>query len=363
MQKRVAVLALLLLAVRLDAAERRFDFSTAPTNAPPPGCTPAVSGDGKPGGWMVLLDAVPQESNVFTITSTDSSNLLAPASGTHLTLKSVVGQVARDTTDNHYPMLMLGDQSYGDFTFTTRFKIAGGDTEQIAGVAFRVQDEKNYYVARANVHSGTFYFYTVVKGMHTPPIGNNVKFKTGDWHELTVQCQGTEIRLKLDGRDAMPPLNDPTFSAGRIALWTKSDSVAYFTDTAVSYTPKVNFAQHLVDDTMEEYPRLLGLQLYVPAPAPSGTKMIASNDGKGIGDAGEAADADVIQRGVYYLKRGPDMLVVTMPLNDRNGDPVAAVRVMLRPVPGQTEENARIRALPIIKTMQKRMSAVHSLTE
>jgi len=353
----------LLLAVRLGATERRFDFSTAPTNAPPPGCTAAVAGAGRPGGWVVLLDTVPLESNAFTISSADSSNLLAPASAAHTALKWAVGQVARDTTDNHYPMLMLGDQSYGDFTFTTRFKIVEGDVEQIAGVAFRVQDEKNFYVARANVHSGTFYFYKVEKGMHTPPIGNNVKFAPGEWHELTVQCEGTEIRLKLDGRDAMPPLNDPTFSAGRIALWTKSDSVAYFTDMAVSYTPKVNFAQQLVDDTMEEYPRLLGLQLYVAAPAPAGTRMIASGDGKGIGDAGEAGDADVIKRGVYYLKRGPDMLVVTMPLSDRNGDPVAAVRVMLRPVPGQTEENARIRALPIIKTMQERMSAVHSLTE
>jgi hypothetical protein len=365
MQKRMLwpALVLALLAVRLGAAERSFDFNEAPTNQPPPGCVAAVGGEGKPGGWMVLLDAVPEESNAFTITSTDSSNLMAPASGPHMTLKSVVGQVAHDTTDNHYPMLMLGDQSYGDFTFTTKFKIAGGDVEQIAGVAFRVQDEKNYYVARANVKSGTFYFYKVEKGMHAPPFGNNVKFKTGDWHELTVQCLGTEIRLKLDGKDAMPALNDPTFAAGRIALWTKSDSVAYFRDMAVTYTPKVNLAQQVVDDAMEEYPRLLGLQVFVAAPAPAGTKMIASADGKGIGDAGEAADADVIKRGVYYLKRGPDMVVVTMPLNDRNGDPMAAVRVMLRPVPGQTEENARIRALPIIKTMQKRLAAVHSLTD
>jgi hypothetical protein len=91
--------------------------------------------------------------------------------------------------------------------------------------------------------------------------------------------------------------------------------------------------------------------------------MIASADRKDIGEAGEAAEADVIKRGVTYYRKNNEMVLVTMPLSDRNGDPAAAVRVMLEPLPGQTEENARIRALPIIKTMQQRMAAVRSLTE
>jgi hypothetical protein len=363
MRKGMAWLALAVLAGRLNAAERRFDFSNAPTNAAPPGCTSTLSGEGKPGDWRVLLDEVPLEPNALDIAMGELTNSVTVATGPRMALKSVVGQLARDTTANHYPMLMLGNEQYGDFTFTTRFKIVDGVMEQMAGVAFRVQDENNFYVVRANVLSGTFYFYKVEKGQHAPPIGNNVKFATGEWHELTVQCEGTEIHLKLDGHDAMPTLNDPTFSAGRIALWTKSDSVSYFTDARVDYTPKVNFAQQLVDDTLKEYPRLLGLQVFVAAATPAGTRMIASADGKGIGDAGSATEADVIKRGVNYYRKDSKMVVVTMPLSDRNGDPAAAVRVMLEPLLGQTEENARIRALPIIRTMQQRMAAVRSLTE
>jgi len=364
MRKGMAWLALALavLAGRLNAAERRFDFSNAPTNAPPPGCVSTLSGQGKPGDWRALLDEVPLDPNALTIALGELTNSVTTASR-RMALKSVVGQVARDTTDDHYPMLMLGSEQYGDFTFTTRFKIVAGDKEQIAGVAFRIQDENNYYVARANVLSGTFYFYKVEKGRHAPPIGNKIKFQTGEWHELTVQCTGTEIRLMLDGQDAMPALNDPTFSAGRIAFWTKSDSVVYYTDTMVSYTPKVSFAQQLVDDTLKQYPRLLGLEVFVATSAPGATRMIASADGKGIGEAGEAAEADVIKRGVSYYRKNRKMVVVTMPLSDRNGEPVAAVRVMLEPLPGQTEENARVRSLPIIKTMQQRMAAVRSLTE
>ncbi len=363
MRKCTAGLALAILTLHLNAEERRFDFSTAPTNAPPPDCLSTLVGEGKPGDWRVLLDAVPLETNALTIVPSELSNSVTTATAPRMALKSVAGQVARDTTDNHYPMLLLGNEQYGDFTFTTRFKIVDGDKEQMAGVAFRLQDENNFYVARANVLSGTFYFYKVEKGRHAPPIGNNVKFKTGEWHELTVRCEGTEIHLKLDGQDAMPTLNDPTFSTGKIAFWTKSDSVAYFTDARVSYTPKVNFAQQLVDDTLKQYPRLLGLQVFVASAGGVGTKMIASADGKGIGEAGEATEADVIKHGANYYRKNREMVVVTMPLSDRNGDPVAAVRVMLTPLPGQTEENARIRALPIIKTMQQRMPAVRSLTE
>lgn len=362
MRKCMVWLALMLFAGRLSADERRFDFSTAPTNAPPPGCVSTLSGQGKPGDWRVLWDKVPLETSALSDVSTELSNSVAAAGEPRLALKSVVGQVARDTTDNHFPMLMLGTEQYGDFTFTTRFKVVGGNTEQMAGVAFRIQDTNNFYVVRANVLSGTFYFYKFEKGLRSPPIGNKIKFKTGDWHELTVECAGTQIRLKLDGQDAMPALNDPTFSAGGIAFWTKSDSVAYFTDARVTYTPKVNFAQQLVDDTLKLYPRLMGLQVFVAAP-PAGTKMVASGDGKGIGSAGDAADADVIQKGNYYYRKNAEMVVVTMPLSDRNGDPVASVRVMLTPLPGQTEENARIRALPIIKTMQQHMMAVRSLTD
>ena len=359
----MAWLALAVLTGRLNAAERRFDFSTAPTNAPPPGCVSTLYGEGKPGDWRVIWDQVPLETDALAAGGLDSSNLITTNAVPRTALKSVVAQLAQDTTDNHFPMLMLGKESYGDFTFTTRFKIVDGDKEQMAGVAFRIQDENNFYVARANVLSGTFYFYKVEKGRHAPPIGNNIKIKTGEWHELTVQCEGTAIHLMLDGEDAMPRLNDPTFAAGGIALWTKSDSIAYFTDAQVTYTPKVNFAQQLVDDTLKDYPRLLGLQVYVAAAAPAGTRLIASAGGKGIGEAGGATEADVIKRGVNYYGKNSKRVVVTMPLSDRNGDPAAAVRVMLKPVLGQTEENARVRALPIIKTMQKRMSAVRSLTE
>ena len=52
-----------------------------------------------------------------------------------------------------------------------------------------------------------------------------------------------------------------------------------------------------------------------------------------------------------------------MPLRDRNGDAMAAVRVVLKPFPGQTEENAIIRATPIVKEVQTRAQALDDLLD
>ena len=216
----------------LRAAEHKFDFSQAPLNQPPPDCVNILAGDGKPATWKVIMDEVPLA--------------LAPLSpGAPTTSKqSVVAQVARDATDEHFPMLILGNETYGDFTFRTKFKIVDGLAEQMAGIAFRLQDEKNFYYVRASVLSGTFYFYKVEKGERSKPYGNNIKIEKGVWHDLFIECKGSAFNVTLDGRPAMPTINDQTFSTGKIAFWTKSDSIAYFTDARINFSPKEPFAQN-----------------------------------------------------------------------------------------------------------------------
>ena len=340
----------MMLAGRLCAAERKFDFSNVPTNQPPPGCFSTLNGEGKPGVWRVLMDEVPLPLAPL--------NPGAPATA----LKSVVAQVASDTTDEHFPMLMLGDDVYGDFTLTTRFKIVGGVTEEMAGIAFRIQDEKNFYVLRVSALGKNFRFYKVVNGVRSGPEYPTIEIPKGVWQEMSVRCEGTHIHCLLNGRELMP-LEDDSFSRGRIALWTKSDSISYFTDTRITYTPHEPFIQQLVHDAMKEYPRLLGLKVFMAAPKATEACLVASNDQTPLGQPGEKAAMDVINRGVNYFRKDKGAVVVTMPLRDRNGDPVAAVQITMKTFPGQTEENALIRAMPIIKTMQERAVTAVSLTE
>lgn len=336
-------------AMTLRADETRFDFSTNGLNLPPAGCFSIVAGGGKPGDWRVIEDMVPLPPTPFS----DGKPVSAP--------KSVIAQLAADPADEHFPMLVLGTNTYGDFKITTRFKLVDGTNEQMAGIAFRMQDAQNYYYVRASGLGKTFYFFKVFKGVRSEPIGNELAVEPRVWHDLSVECQGSQITIKLDGKDALPTLNDLTFAAGKIALWTKSDSVSYFADPVITFTPREKFVQLLVRETFQEHPKLVAIQLMMPPQGQKEVRIAASTRPEEIGGQGEGTDADCIATARNYFRKDKNYSYVTMPLRDRNGDSVAAVRFVMRRDTIQPEETALARAIPILKEMQERASAVETL--
>jgi hypothetical protein len=333
------------------AAERVFDFTVMAVNQPPPGFRSAVGGEGKPGDWRMILDEVPP--------------LLAPLSSNApvVTKRAVLAQLAPDKTDEHFPLLIFDGEVYTDFTFTTRFKTVGGEVEQMAGVVFRLQDEKNFYVVRASSLGNNVRFYKVVNGERGAPIGPDVAVPRGAWHELTVVCKGNQIRCQLDGQEIIPPLTDNTFMRGKLGFWTKSDAVSYFVDAKVTYVPQERPAQVLVRDLMKRYPRLVGIKIFALSGEPSRLQVIASSQEKEVGQPGGKAEQDVLDKGTMYYGKGDATVSVTMPLRDRNGEPVAAARVTMKSFLGQTEQNAIIRAKPIVNAMQARIQDAKDLFE
>src|SRR3989442_14128579 len=137
---------LALLALPALAAERKFDFGEFRENQTPPGFRSAVTGQGKPGDWKIILDDVPPLLPPLTPQ--------APA----VTKRAVLAQLSQDPTDEHFPLLIFEDEIFGDFTLNTRFKTVRGLSEQMAGIAFPLQNENQYYLLRA-----TF------PGHHIPP--------------------------------------------------------------------------------------------------------------------------------------------------------------------------------------------------
>ena len=340
-----------LVAAHLPAAELLFDFSQSRLNESPRGFRSTVSGKGQPGIWKIIEDEVP---SAFASVAPNSRSLVK---------RQVLAQLSGDITDEHFPLLLYEDDTFGDFTLTTRFKNVSGAIEQMAGVAFRVEDEKNYYYVRASSLGNTFRFFKLVNGERGEPIGPEVEIPKGVWHELTVECKGNRIRCLFNGKEVFPALTDNSFSAGKIGFWTKSDSIAHFVDTKIIYTPRENLAQLLVREMQQKFPRLLGLKIYALARDRTRTQVIASSDAKEIGRAGEEIERNVIERGSVYYGKSEKSVSVTLPLHDRNGDPAAAVRVTMQSFAGQTEQNAVARALPIIKQMEARVRSATELIE
>ena len=54
---------------------------------------------------------------------------------------------------------------------------------------------------------------------------------------------------------------------------------------------------------------------------------------------------------------------VVLPLRDRNGDSIAAVRVIMKRSAGQNEQHAFARAQPVIQEMQSQLGSLQDLVQ
>jgi hypothetical protein len=358
----VRVLFLFLTAAVATAAERRFDFSEFRENATPPGFRSSVTGRGQPGDWKIISAEVPPLIELLS------------AKAPIITRRRVLAQLSQERDETRAPLLIVDSEPFNDFSFSTRFKIVSGEVEQMAGVAFRLQDEKNYYYIRANAKDQNMAFFRYVEGELIGPVSAPADVKKTEWNQLTVECRGNRLRALLNDREVIPwtepnlvPFPDGSskgvFSSGKVAFWTKADSVVYFADARIDFTPREMFAQTLVRETMKANPRLVALRIFGLTTNQTGTKIIGSADENEIGQPGDNVEKNCIEKGGSYFGKGKEVAVVTMPLHDRNGETVGAVRVSMTTFFGQTEKNALARALPIVKSMEARVGSAQELMQ
>jgi hypothetical protein len=114
---------------------------------------------------------------------------------------------------------------------------------------------------------------------------------------------------------------------------------------------------------MEKNPRLLALQIFAPEGGTNAVRVIASKEESEIGRPGGKYEQACLDGGEMFFSKHSSHAAVVMPLRDRNGEVVAAVRIHMTTFPGQTERNALIRATPIVKEMEIRMRATEDPLE
>jgi hypothetical protein len=344
----------LALAVSASGAEIKINFGDFAAGQVPTNFHNALAGGGTPGDWKIVPDEAPSALAPLMPQVTPT---------TRAARRSVLAQLSRDPAGERFPMLIYDGQTFKNFKLTTQFKIVGGVAEQMAGIVFRFQNASNFYVLRASALGRNVRFYKVVDGIRSDPIGPVLDIATNTWHTMTVQCLGAQITCWLDGKPLMPTLNDSSFSAGKFGFWTKSDAVSYFGDTTMDYTPIVPAAQELVRDIMKKYPRIIGLRIYTPDDKGQ-MRIIASKDEKEIGQPGTDAEKDALEKGTVSMGHDKGAVETDMPLNDRNGEPMAVVRVGLKSrFLAETQEMVLDRVRIIINEMQKRVLTKQDLME
>lgn len=91
----------------------------------PEGFTVARTGQGGPAQWTIADD---------------------PTAAAGLAIE----QTSIECTDYRFPLAIHDATLAANIEVTVRFKAVGGKVDQAAGIAVRLRDADNYYVARAN---------------------------------------------------------------------------------------------------------------------------------------------------------------------------------------------------------------------
>jgi len=338
------------LSAPIFGAEIKINFSDFAAGQSPAGFHSVLAGAGQPGDWKVIEVDVP--------------SLFPPLTGKApvIARQSVLAQLSQDPADNRFPILVYDGDTFQNFKLKTRFKIVSGVAEQMAGIAFRFQNESNFYVVRASALGHNLRFYKMVDGQFVDPFTVATNIAVGVWHTLAIQCEGSQINCQLDDGLTMPLQVPNTFATGKIGFWTMSDAVSYFDNTTINYKPRVPAAQALVNSIMKEQPRILTLRIYA-LDGPGQTHIIASNIAKEVGLPGADAEKIAVTDGTVSFGKSSGVVAITLPLRDHNGDPMAAVRVRLNSFMGETQDHAVNRATMIIKKMQALVSTSEDLMQ
>jgi hypothetical protein len=181
--------------------------------SPPVGFTFARTGRGGDGVWTVVEDPTALAGRAIEQSSTDR-------------------------TDYRFPLAIHDRLSAANLNVELRFKAVGGKVDQAGGIAVRLEDANNYYVARANALEDNVRFYRVVQGRREQLGGANLRVTANQWHTLGLRAEGDRFTVSYDG-NTLFGVTDKTFAeAGGVALWTKADSVTRFDQVKITPLPR-----------------------------------------------------------------------------------------------------------------------------
>ncbi len=208
MRRRRCLLGIVFVAIGLAgptiavAAQTVWTFEHDKVGRAPANFTFALTGQGRPGKWVVLA-------------SSD-----APS-------KRVLAQIDTDPTDYRFPLAIANKPHIKDLRLSVQCKPLSGKVDQACGLVYRYKDQDNYYVTRANALEDNVRLYRMVGGNRQQIGGWNGKVAK-EWSELRVEASGDHHTVFWNGKKVIETVDATFLSPGRVGLWTKADSVTYF---------------------------------------------------------------------------------------------------------------------------------------
>ena len=131
--------------------------------------------------------------------------------------------------EHAYKIVLVNGTTSSDVELQVSVLAIDGKADMGGGLIWRAADDRNYYLTRANPLEQNIRIYRIVKGIRHMLENFNQIIETKKWHTLRVIHRGAHIQMFYDEKPVFD-LDDPTFTSGRIGLWTKSDAVTHFDD-------------------------------------------------------------------------------------------------------------------------------------
>jgi hypothetical protein len=199
--------------VRLGTADTlMIDLAGAAPGGLPAGFSPARTGRGAAAMWRMVDDA-----------SVPSGRVLS--------------QTSDDPVDQCFPLAIYDPVLAANLDATVRFKALSGREDRAGGLVVRLLDADNYYVVRANALEDNVNLYRVVQGSRREIQGVSAKVPANTWHRLGLRAETDRLTVSFNDR-ALFTATDRTFQrAGKVALWTKADSVTSVDALTVTILP------------------------------------------------------------------------------------------------------------------------------
>lgn len=261
-RKGSILLTAVFLAAGAHAADTKVDLKneqvgSAPVTFEPMVGTWVVAQDGK--DKVIMIDGRP-----WVASKDNPTKLLLQ------TARKLYGTTNEELLDNakqfaYYPVAVLkGVDSFSNGTISMKFKTVGGDSDRCSGILFNVKPNGDWLAIRYNDTENNVALWEFHNG-----IRRNMKFSDrakpfmldrSAWHELKMTVDGASLQAWVDGALAIEytlgseppagkkgppnpdliPANNPVLRppvAGRVGLWSKTDSTSYFKDYVVSPKP------------------------------------------------------------------------------------------------------------------------------
>jgi hypothetical protein len=259
---RVALIvgALATSGVLLAAAEITVDLTKEQVGRPPATFEPMV------GTWVVVQDgadkAIAVDGRPWVASKDNPTKLLIESA------RKLYGTSNEALMDNakqfaYYPVAVLKSvDTFSNGTISMKFKTVAGESDRCSGILFNVKPNGDWLAVRYNDTENNVALWEFHNGIRRPirfsDRAKKFMLDRAAWHELKLTVEGADLKSWLDGesgvdytlggepgpgRNGAPPhpdlmpANNPVLRppvAGKIGLWSKTDSTSYFKDYVVN---------------------------------------------------------------------------------------------------------------------------------